>query len=153
MKIPIGEINNTAKLALIAGLVGVVGFVIYKASNLKVSDVIGGITFDPKQSPLYKNSSNHIVDTVKKVFGSSDDGDKAGVQSTQSYIVLRQRDFSSAGVMIESAYTAASKMHASNVNILQRVLTVGRRLQEPYLSAVKSNSEIIVTLDGNIHKF
>lgn len=95
-----------------------------------------------------------ITDPIGKALAEARYGAPgSGVQSTQSYIVLRQRDFSSAGVMNESAYTAASKMHASNVSILQRVLTVGRRLQEPYLSAVKSNSEIIVTLDGSIHKF
>lgn len=75
----------------------------------------------------------------------------SGVQATDSYIVLRARDFNSFGIMSESAYTAASRMHSQNVLILQRVLTTGRQLKQPYLNALKQNDAIIITLDREIH--
>lgn len=75
----------------------------------------------------------------------------SGVQATESYVVLRQRDFDQYGTMKESAYIAASGMHSNNARILQVVLSPARVLREPYRSALAKADPIIITPDGKIN--
>ncbi|MFN3711575.1 MAG: hypothetical protein ACK4GU_13440 [Alishewanella aestuarii] len=76
----------------------------------------------------------------------------SGVQATESYIVLRRRDFTS-GSLSESAYIASLSAHPNNIKIWQSVLTPTRTLREPYKTALTNNDPVIITPDLKINTF
>ena len=99
-----------------------------------------------------QNALKPITDPIGNVIGHIRYGSPgSGVQATESYIVLRRRDFPS-GTMTESAYTAALTMHRQNASILQTVLTPSRQLKTMYAQALSVSDPIIVTDDGAIHR-
>lgn len=160
---------ETAKIAAVLGVVGVGGFLLYRAATSGISgkllDLLGGAA-----ETAYDNSAlmAEMAGQWWNGTGGVDAGgasgrsmswwghvltgdyaDTKGVEATMAYIVIRAKDFNPNWSIKDYAYKAAVNMHSGNKTILEKYVLNGLTLKPAFQQLVKTTDFVVIYPDGS----